>query len=252
MYLTIIMFLSVIIPVIIMPRKIVLRAESPYKIVLHASLFSSAAALLVFIFASTTETSIYEQIYQITEAAVNTLLQDQTALELLGMQELGADEQQDMLMKLYMSFFDGLPIAIMIFNVIAAYFEYMIMSKLMSRRISHIKLIPPLREFNLPPGAVWGVMLMYLAAFLLTHAEIMPNDLLYVNMSGIFDFVLTLQGMSVVLMLFHMKRLPKVLGYVVVIFIWGISIGRWLLVFIGMFDIILGLKVRMQNSTPRR
>lgn len=252
MYLTIIMFLSFIIPVMVMPRDIVLGAKSPYKIVLHASLFASAGALAVFIFASMSETSIYEQICQITEAAVDTLLKDPKALELLGMYDLSAAEQKDALMKLYTSFFDGLPVAIMSFNVVAAYFEYMIISKLMKKRISHIKLLPPLREYNIPPGGVWGVMAMYLIAYILTSTGVMPNDLLYINMNGVFDFVFILQGISVVLMLFHMKKLPKALGYVVVIFIWGIAIGRWMLVFVGMFDVILGLKIRMQNSTPRR
>lgn len=252
MYLTIIMFLSFLAPIAVMPRDIVVGAKSPYKIVLHASLFASAAALAVFIYASTSDTSIYDQIMKITEAAVDTLLKDPKALELLGMYDMNADEQKDVLMKLYSSFFDGLPVAIMAFNVIVAYFEYMIMSRLMKRTLNHIKLLPPLREFNIPPGAVWGVMAMYVIAYIMTSTDIMPNDLLYINMNGVFDFVFTIQGISVILMLFHMKRLPKALAYVVTIFIWGTAVGRWLLVFVGMFDVILGLKFRMQNSKPRR
>ena len=246
------MFLSFLVPIIVMPRDIVVGAKSPYKVVLHASLFASSAALAVFIYASTSDTSIYDQIMKITEATVDMLLKDPKALELLGMYDMNAEEQKDVLMKLYSSFFNCLPVAIMSFNAIVAYFEYMIMSRLMKRTLNHIKLLPPLREFNIPPGAVWGVMAMYLIAYIMTSTDIMPNDLLYINMNGVFDFVFTIQGISVVLMLFHMKRLPKPLAYVVVIFIWGIAIGRWLLVFIGMFDVILGLKFRMQNSKPRR
>ena len=80
----------------------------------------------------------------------------------------------------------------------------------------------------------------------------LPNDLLYVNMDLIFDFVLSLQGISVVFMLFHMKKLPKTIAVIVIVILWGTYMGRWLLVLLGMFDIILGLKIRIQNGRSGR
>ena len=80
----------------------------------------------------------------------------------------------------------------------------------------------------------------------------LSDDLLYVNMDLIFDFVLSLQGISVVFMLFHMKKLPKAVAVIIIIVLWGTYMGRWMLVLLGMFDILLGLKTRIQSGRSRR
>ena len=115
-----------------------------------------------------------------------------------------------------------------------------------------VRLMPKFREFTLPGGAIWGILIMYMVSWLMTSAEMLSDDLLYVNMDLIFDFVLSLQGISVVFMLFHMKKLPKAVAVIIIIVLWGTYMGRWMLVLLGMFDILLGLKTRIQSGRSRR
>lgn len=71
------------------------------------------------------------------------------------------------------------------------------------------------------------------------------------NVNYVFDFAFSLQGISVILMLAHMKRLPKVAGVIAAVVLWLTSIGKSILVILGMVDMIMGLKMRIQ-ANPKR
>ena len=66
-------------------------------------------------------------------------------------------------------------------------------------------------------------------------------------MDMLFNFVFSIQGVSVVLMFCHMKRVPKAVGVVIAVVMWMIYVGRMALLIIGMFDLILGLKRRIKG-----
>lgn len=252
MYLLLIFLMTLIIPLITIPAELRRGSASPYRTVIHAALYSSAAALVVFAAASLSGESVYRQLSAAVEDIAGLLAQDSTVIDMLGLEEASMDEKTDMFIGMYQQVFNALPASIMTFSAAAAYFEYLIISKVKKAHIPHTALMPAFREFSLPGGAVWGILLMYIASWIMTSTELLPNDLLYVNMDLIFDFVLSLQGISVILMLFHMKRIPKAIGVAAVVILWITVIGRWLLVLLGMLDIILGLKFRIQNNRPGR
>lgn len=252
MYLLLIFFMTLIIPLLVMPREIKLGAISPYRIVLHAALTVSAIALAVFIAASITGESVYQQINVMIQDIAGILAKDPMTVDMFNLTDINIDERTDVFVKLYQEVFKPLPAMIMTFSAVIAYFEYIILSKFMRKRFQSVKIMPKLREFSIPGGAVWAIMIMYIASWALTSSEMFSNDLLYMNMDLIFDFVFSLQGISVLMMLFHMKRIPKPIGVIAIILVWGTSVGRMLLVMVGMFDIILGLKIRIQSNGSRR
>lgn len=252
MYLLLIFLMSFIIPLVFLPTMIKKGTESPYRTVLYAALISSAAALAVFAAAAMTGESVYSQLNSAIRGMADTLAGDDSIADMLNMGDAAADERADMYVNLYQEVFKSLPASIMTFNAVIAYFEYIILSRTMKVKNTGVRLMPKFREFSLPAGAIWGIMIMYLISWIMAEAEMLPNDLLYVNMDLIFDFVLSLQGISVVFMLFHMKKLPKTIAVIVIVILWGTYMGRWLLVLLGMFDIILGLKIRIQNGRSGR
>lgn len=252
MYLLLIFLMSFIIPLAVLPAMIKKGAESPYRIVLNAAIISSAAALAVFAAASMTGESVYGQLSSTIGAMADMLATDNSIAEMMNLGDTSVGERADIYVKLYQEVFESLPASIMTFNAVTAYFEYILLSRTLLTRNPGVRTMPKFREFSLPAGAIWGIMIMYLISWLLTTTETLPNDLLYVNMDLIFDFVLSLQGISVVFMLFHMKKLPKAVAVIVIIVLWGTYMGRWMLVLLGMFDIILGLKIRIQNGRSGR
>lgn len=132
-------------------------------------------------------------------------------------------------------------------SVVFAYLEYIILSKIMARQQKR-NMMPPFREFSLPGGAMMGIVGMYLAAWILTEAGVFSNNMMYMNIDFLFDFAFSIQGVSVVLMFCHMKRLPKILGAVAAVILWMTYIGKMFLVIIGMFDLMFNFKGRIQNT----
>lgn len=252
MYLLLIFLMSFIIPLIALPGLIKKRIGSPYRIVLYASLISSAAAFMVFAVAAMSGESVFSQLDSTIDAMADILARDNSVAEIMNMSDVAVSERADFFTKLYQEVFESLPASIMTFNAVIAYFEYILMSRTMTAKNVGVRLMPKFREFSLPAGTIWGILIMYLVSWLMTTTETLPNDLLYVNMDLIFDFVLALQGISVVFMLFHMKKLPRAVAVVVIIVLWGTYMGRWILIMLGMFDIIIGLKIRIQNGKSGR
>ena len=252
MYLLLIFVMSLFVPLAVLPGMIKRGMQSPYRIVLYAALSSSAAALLVLIVASASGESVYGQISAAVNEMAGVLADNETMIDVLGMKDITAGERTDLIVKLYQETFKALPASIMTFNAVVAYFEYILLSRIMKNANPGVRLMPKFREFTLPGGAIWGIIIMYMVSWLMTSAEMLSDDLLYVNMDLIFDFVLSLQGISVVFMLFHMKKLPKAVAVIIIIVLWGTYMGRWMLVLLGMFDILLGLKTRIQSGRSGR
>ena len=50
----------------------------------------------------------------------------------------------------------------------------------------------------------------------------------------------------------HMKRIPKPVGVIIAIVMWMIYLGRLVLLMVGMFDLIFGIKGKIQGRSARR
>ena len=111
--------------------------------------------------------------------------------------------------------------------------------------------MPKFREFSVPSGAVFVLIGIYLLVWMLTATETFSDNSYYVNIDLLFDFVFFLQGMSAVFMLFYLKRIPSGFALVLCIVLWNIYIGRTMIVVIGMFDVIFGLKGKMLANNGR-
>ena len=252
MYLLLIFFLIIVVPLIVMPKNILTGNGTPYGIVLRAALCVSTAALAVFVAASLTGQGVFAQVQDAVEDLAKTLAADQNVADMFGLADASGQERTRFFTELYSGIFELLPVDIMIWGAVVAYAEYALLSRILKRRMPAVKRLPPLREFSFPRNSVTGVVLMYLLSWILTITGILSNDLLYVNMNFLFDFVFSLQGVSAVLMFFHMKRVPKAIGIIIALLIWMIVIGRMMLVLLGMLDLLLNMKARIQGGSSGR
>lgn len=250
MYLLLIFFLTLAIPFIVMPGMIQTATDSPYKVVLRSTLVISAAAAVVFIAASLTGAGIYSQLQELaklmsTEAAKNPMV-----IEALNMAGINEAERADVLVQIYNSVFQVLPVSIMFMGLVVSYIAYLILSRLLKRH-KDVRMMPKFREFSFSRGTGTAIMLMYLFTWILTETGIAGDMMLYANINLLFDLVFSLQGVAVVLMFVHLKRLPRALGIVFVIVLWGTSIGKLFLILLGLFDLMMGLKSRIQGRNIR-
>ena len=170
MYLLLIFLMSFIIPLAVLPAMIKKGAESPYRIVLNAAIISSAAALAVFAAASMTGESVYGQLSSTIGAMADMLATDNSIAEMMNLGDTSVGERADIYVKLYQEVFESLPASIMTFNAVIAYFEYIILSRTMKVKNTGVRLMPKFREFSLPAGAIWGIMIMYLISWIMAEA----------------------------------------------------------------------------------
>lgn len=249
MYLLIIFFLILIIPFLVMPRYIT-KSRSSYEAVIMSDIVICAAAAVIFMVQSITGDGMFTQLHNGVQDIAGVVAKDSNVISLLGMEELSAGERTDLVVRLYDEVFKLLPVSILIFGAVMSYIVYILLSRSLNRR-SPVNLMPKFREFSVPSGAVFVLIGIYLLVWMLTATETFSDNSYYVNIDLLFDFVFFLQGMSAVFMLFYLKRIPSGFALVLCIVLWNIYIGRTMIVVIGMFDVIFGLKGKMLANNGR-
>ena len=112
--------------------------------------------------------------------------------------------------------------------------------------------MPKFREFTFPHGTAMAVMIMYIIGWIMLESESEMGEMLFANFSALFDIVFVLQGIAVVLMFFHFKKIPQAIAVVVSGFMVITSIGKTFIVLLGMADMFFGLRMRMGSRPSRR
>lgn len=251
MYLLLIYFLILVIPLIIMPRYIKSAAMSPYRTVLQATMIIAAAAAVVFMAAAMTGEGVFAQIQGLIEVVSKEAANNQLIVDAFDMASASDAQRTELISQLYKNMFSLMPAYIMVIGAIVSYIEYIIISGVMSRR-RQVMRMPKFREFSFPNRAAMGIICMYLLAWILTEAGAFGDDMMYRNIDFLFDFAFAIQGVSVVLMFCHMKRMPKALGVIAAIIMWITLIGKMVLVMLGMLDMIFGFKGRIKGGNAQR
>ncbi len=251
MYLLLIYFFILIIPIIVMPGAIKAGKLSPYRVVMYSAITIAAATVVIFMIASMTGKGIFAQIKELVDVMAKDLAQNPMVADAFDLAAVGEAERTEMFKNLYNSTFAVMPACIMILGMVVSYIEYIIIAKIMGRR-TQVSRMPKLREFSWPNGAFMAVMGMYLISWILTQTGVFGDNMIYMNVDLLFNFVFSVQGVSVVLMFCHMKRIPKPIGVVIAIVMWMIYLGRLVLLMVGMFDLIFGIKGKIQGRSARR
>lgn len=251
MYLLLIYILILIIPVAVIPGHIKAGKLSPYRIVIHATIMITAATVIVFMAASMTGKGIFAQIKEMVDVMAGDLAANPMLAETFDLASVGEAEREELVKNLYNNIFAVMPACIMISGAVVSYIEYLIISKIMAKR-RQVSRLPKLREFSWPNSAFMAVMGMYLISWILTQTGVFADNMIYMNVDLLFNFVFSIQGVSVVLMFCHMKRIPKPVGVIIAVVMWMVYLGRMVLLMVGMFDLIFGIKGKIQGRSARR
>ena len=249
MYLLLIYFLILVVPIAVMPGYIRTGKMSPYRTVMQATLIVTVMTVIVFMVASMTGEGIFAQLQELIDDMAKELAKNPMIEDSLNLASVSKADRVEVISAIYKSAFAVMPATIMAMSVVVSYIEYIIISKIMSRRVTTVRRMPKFREFTWPGSALMGIMGMYLLSWLLTKTGVFADSMVYMNIDFLFNFMFSLQGVSVVLMFCHMKRIPKAIGIIAAVILWMTYFGSMALLIIGMIDLIFGIKKRIKGRS---
>ncbi len=249
MYLLLIYFLILVVPIAVMPGYIRTGKMSPYRTVMQATLIVTVMTVIVFMVASMTGEGIFAQLQELIDDMAKDLAKNPMIEDSLNLASVSKADRVEVISAIYKSAFAVMPATIMAMSAVVSYIEYIIISKIMSRRVATVRRMPKFREFTWPGSALMGIMGMYLLSWLLTKTGVFADSMVYMNIDFLFNFMFSLQGVSVVLMFCHMKRIPKAIGIIAAVILWMTYFGRMALLIVGMIDLVFGIKKRIQGRS---
>ena len=249
MYLLLIYFLILVVPIAVMPGYIRTGKMSPYRTVMQATLIVTVMTVILFMVASMTGEGIFAQLQELIDDMAKDLAKNPMIEDSLNLASVSKADRVEVISAIYKSAFAVMPATIMAMSVVVSYIEYIIISKIMSRRVATVRRMPKFREFTWPGSALMGIMGMYLLSWLLTKTGVFADSMVYMNIDFLFNFMFSLQGVSVVLMFCHMKRIPKAIGIIAAVILWMTYFGRMALLIVGMIDLVFGIKKRIQGRS---
>lgn len=244
MYLLMILFITVVAPFVVMPRYITKGDRNPYDVVLMSVIAICAAAAVIFMGASMVGDGVMSQLHGSVEEISKAAAQDPTVVKALNLGSHDMAERVKLLTAVYDEALKLIPACIMILACMTSYIGYLILSRSLSRR-GPVNRMPRFREFNVPNTAVFVLVAVYMIVWLVTMTGSAENNAFYTNMDLLFDFIMYLQGASVIFMLFYVKHIPKGFALVLAIILWYIYMGRSIIVMLGIFDLIFSFKYRL-------
>ena len=139
------------------------------------------------------------------------------------------------------------PSTILLMGAVAAYLEYLILSKFVRNGDRGAWQMARLREFSWPRTGIYGWLLIFVMSWLVGLTGFPDGDLVMINVQNIFEAAFALQGTSLLLMFFFMKKVPRGLGPVLAIVAWIFPMGKSVLFLLGIADIMFGLRTRISQ-----
>lgn len=251
MYLTVIFILTLIIPFLVMPKHIKWGILPPYRVVLLSIMGVCTMAAVILMLASFSGQGVYAQLLDAAKIVSEQAASNPTIVEAFGAGGVSEAEMAKFLMQMYSKGFLMVPAGILFMAAVVSYIAYIILSKILGKN-REVKKMPKFREFTFPHGTAMAVMLMYLLGWLMLDSEAKMGEIMYANFSMIFDLVFVLQGIAVVFMFFHFKKVPQVVSVIACVCMCVSSFGKTFMVLLGMADIFFGLRARMGSRPSGR
>ncbi len=210
------------------------RGLNPYNGVLNATVSVGLSSVLIFIFATMAGNSVASELEASYEAALPMLLQS-------------FPDQEETLRQIIDIAISDFPSTILLMGAVVAYLEYLILSKFVRNGDRGAWQMARLREFSWPRNGIYGWLLIFVMSWMVGLVGFPDGDLVMLNVQNIFEAAFALQGTSLLLMFFFMKKVPRGLGPVLAIVAWIIPMGKSVLFLLGIADIMFGLRTRISQ-----
>lgn len=237
--------------IIILPLPVLLSGnrsgEAPFRSIVKGAAASAVGIAAVFLIAYITGGSVLADMKSAIDGMAGQLAHSDRLAESFGLSDLSTAERAEKYAAAYEGMMQMVPASLMITAVIVSWIEGLIVGRRKGPDGRPKNPVPPLRELVLPRGAVFGWLFIIVAAWICRLAGASFGNTLTGNVDMLFEFTFGLQGMSLILLFFHMKKVPKAVPVLIVIICWLTSLGQNILFFVGLIDIMFGLRRRIKS-----
>ena len=239
------MLVAVIAPIPAIVKSIKERI-TPFRAVLQGLITGAVCALVVMVIGDVMGSNVFDELFESVNIMAEALANDPNMAAMLG-EDLTTGERVNMINEVYSQSIQMLPYVVFVMATIASYIEYIIISKIY--KPGGVAAIPmtKMREFNLPRNFAFVWLGLYVLSFLITSTGILGNNMLFLNINYIFDFAFIIQGFSLVFAFCYYKRLPQVLGIVLIVAVLLTNLGQTVMMMAGFTDLIFGIKYRLKR-----
>ena len=74
------------------------------------------------------------------------------------------------------------------------------------------------------------------------------GQVVYFNVTLLVEFIFALQGIGIILLWTHLRKIPKVVPIMVIVVLWLTPIGKTILFLLGLADLFFGLRKRISSK----
>ena len=234
-----------VLPAMVIPKNMAL-GERPYKVVLEAFLAAALGILFVFILTAASGSGLGEQLAFTMKELVEMMVKEDAIIHNPAFAGKTVEEIQSQLTAVYTLMINSLPGTLLVMAAIISYFEYILIAKLASKGAREVRKLPRFRSFSWPRQGIWGWLLIFVASWILSK-DFEIGSLVLSNVNVLMEFYFVVQGAAVVFFFGHQKKWPGFIPPLVVALLSAFAISRILLLMLGITDLVLNLRNRMER-----
>jgi len=240
------MLVAVILPIPTIIKSIKERV-TPFRAVLNGVLSGTLGALIVMVAAQFMGINAFDELFGVVDTMVKYMTENPDLAAMFG-EDVSKDKMVETLTYVYESSIKLLPGCMVVMSLIASYVEYIIFSKIL--RPGGLAPVPmtKMQEFDLPRRLVTLWCLVYIVALLLSQTDMFAESIIFLNLNMLFDLLFCLQGVSVIFMFCHTRRIPRVIPGILMVLIVVFGVGKNIVMLLGFVDLLFGLKYRMKQK----
>jgi uncharacterized protein YybS (DUF2232 family) len=234
-----------VLPAMVIPKNMAL-GERPYKVVLEAFLAAALGILFVFILTAASGMGLGEQLAMAMKETVEWMVADERILNHPLFSGRSATEIQGQLISTYTVIINSLPGTLLVLAALSSYFEYILIAKIGSKGPKEIRKLPHFRSFSWPRQGIWGWLAIFIASWIFSK-DFEIGALVLSNVNVLMEFYFVVQGAAVVFFFGHQKKWPGWVPPLAVLVLSVPRISRIFLFILGVTDLVLNLRDRMER-----
>jgi len=247
MYLFVVIVMTLLLPLILVAGGMK-RGMLPYAVILQSILFMSFSLVVLFGISWSSGEPLSESILKELEIPVKTMVQNPEFLSALGLEGMGIAEAEEIIMKAYGTLINLLPSTVLCWAVVFSYFDYYAISMYKIKRKKDVLPLPEFSTFSLPRKAIYGSLIIYGLSWLTVSIGMVGEEILLLNVQAMIVFVFAIQGLAVAVYTTQHKKFPKLVKMIMYLVLFGSSIGRIFLALFGFFDLLVGMRQKLEKQ----
>lgn len=240
------MLVAVIVPIPAITKSMKERI-TPFRAVLNGVLTGTLGALIVMVLGQMMGVNAFDELFNAVDSMVKMMSENADFIAMFG-KDVSNEQMKDALTIIYENSIKLLPGCMVMIALLASYVEYIILSKFI--KTDGITAIPmtKMQEFDLPRRLITLWCLIYIVLLILSGTEAFADSIIMMNVNMLFDLAFCLQGVSVIFMFCHTRKIPRLIPAVLMVLIIVFGVGKNIVMLLGFADLLFGLKYRMKQK----